>query len=541
MTMRQDQRGLMLRTSLVVAGLAMVVIGVTLASDPHRCSLVLTGLAVLGGAATWRLAQPGSAAAYWSNAVLAVLLWLAAGVWVVVEPEPFAPSPDLKLRLELLLPTLVSVAFALRGVRAVLRSKRSRMILLFQHVFAAMLLLTSAVGAELLAGALVPPWPMRELRPVAVDGVWPPRSGSHLNSWSMRDVERTIEKPPGVRRVLFVGDSFMEGLFCANSIAGYTEQQLVNDGCDDIQCVTLGVVATNPEHYLYRMRSVGLKLSPDAVIVFVYAGNDFVPVGYGERALRLIAERPLPSILGAVMPRLTWLLTERLRLSEHSRAASKDSAGKFDRLQEIAALPYEDGMEELTEFVSQHYWREIEYTYGAGLSSELIGKALRLGGAALWQELQPRDRDREYLVGYRVLQIANRGLMVVSDRPRPKLTAHVSPKYLNATASYIEQMAADLEPLGIPLRVCLIPLADNVDPHYREFWRPWYEGADDPGRRAHRIALRERLTAEGFDVVDLTDVLDGVPGAYHTLDKHWTEKGHALAAARVAEIIRALF
>jgi hypothetical protein len=90
----------------------------------------------------------------------------------------------------------------------------------------------------------------------------------------------------------------------------------------------------------------------------------------------------------------------------------------------------------------------------------------------------------------------------------------------------------------VPLVVFLAPVG-TVDPEYVDFWSPWPAQLSFHVMQALRTdRLARRLHEEGFSVVDLREVLEGVPGTYRLTDAHWTEKGHELVAERVLPEVR---
>jgi hypothetical protein len=149
-------------------------------------------------------------------------------------------------------------------------------------VFGAILLVVTLVGIEVLSSYFVPAWPARAINPrepaLARTMSAPFRNQPWLadpdNSWGMRDIERTIAKTPGMRRAVFVGDSFVESRYTPLSLPAAVQQRL--PASDRIEAVNLGVAATDPRSYYYRIRDVALQLEADAVLLFLYAGNDFV-------------------------------------------------------------------------------------------------------------------------------------------------------------------------------------------------------------------------------------------------------------------------
>jgi len=59
------------------------------------------------------------------------------------------------------------------------------------------------------------------------------------------------------------------------SVPAAVERRLTSSA-DRIEAVNLAVAATDPRSYYYRIRDVALNIQPDAVLLFIYAGNDFV-------------------------------------------------------------------------------------------------------------------------------------------------------------------------------------------------------------------------------------------------------------------------
>ena len=87
-----------------------------------------------------------------------------------------------------------------------------------------------------------------------------------------------------------------------------------------MEAINFGVLGTGPQHYYYRIRDVALPLRPDVIMVVVYAGNDFIATPFDPKAIPpFIDELPLPSVLGTLAPRTTWLTVNRLGLSEVAR------------------------------------------------------------------------------------------------------------------------------------------------------------------------------------------------------------------------------
>ena len=386
--------------------------------------------------------------------------------------------------------------------------------LVFFSVFLWSLLLEGA------SAFFVPPWPARELRPTLYLQRHAEEFGKRFNSWGLIDDERALKKPLGKKRILFIGDSFLENPFLSTTLSAEVCENLKTKSPSEFECINLGVSATGPAQYLYRLKNIGLRLQPDIVLLFLFEGNDYV-----DRELRafpwpLIAERPLPSLLGFGLPRSTWLLVHRLRLSEFGRG-SKQLPDEFRWLKAIANMPYERGVAELSEHMKKNYFPQMQ--------TSDIESILRRGGPLFWQELSVRNQDQEFLQAWQIRLVLKRAL----EKPYEYQVS----KAAKATGSYLEAVRDILQKANVPLAVFFIPMAENVDLAYREFWAPWYEGKTEPSLSEITEFLKVKLAQEETPAINLTDVLKGIPDTYRKFDGHWNEKGQQIAAGKIVKYL----
>jgi hypothetical protein len=397
---------------------------------------------------------------------------------------------------------------------------------LFVVVYGFILLVTTLAGIEFLASFLVPNWPARALRSVEVSAS--PQLG--INSWGMRDRERAISRASGIEaRVVVVGDSFVENYASRLSLPAAIEQYFLAEGKTAPEVVNLGVSGTGPPSYYFRLKEVGLAMTPDAIILIFYSGNDFVSSqdSYSSWSFPpLIDESPGRALLGAIMPRTNWLLVNRLRLSEflHLNGIVENEA---DVLSRAIHLPPQQRLDSLTRHIKTFYYPNIPEARIA----EVIGRA----GPAFWRQFEEREVDREYLHGWMLNLLI--GWETNDDRDiarspedAPRL---VSRGEIDATASWLRAMNDAARSHRVPLIVALAPSA-IVDPAYVEFWAPWprFFSWNYLGDERHR-QLAAAPGGTDIHLVDLRLVLDGVSNTYRKLDGHWTEKGVAIVAERL--------
>ncbi|MCX7363621.1 MAG: hypothetical protein NTV97_17465 [Alphaproteobacteria bacterium] len=404
--------------------------------------------------------------------------------------------------------------------------------MLFSIVYGLILVAVTLAGVEILASFLVPPWPQRALRSVEVAAS--PQAG--INSWGMRDRERTIDKPAGVgSRVTIVGDSFVENHATRLSLPIAIEQKL-SAKASPIEVVSLGVSATGIASYYYRLKDVGLAMGSDAIVVLFYAGNDFVAANESFDSWNfppLIDESPGRAILGRIMPRTNWLLINRLRLSELLKG-NKGVENEVDTLIRAIRLPPDERVRALSRHVKTYYHPEMPEAQIA----EIIGRA----GPGFWQQFEERDVDREQLYGW-ILD-----LLVGKDIDRfaglsltPEDAARiVSREEIVATLSWLKAMNDVARARGVPLLLALAPVA-LVDPTFADFWKPWprFFGWNYLSDARH-TQLATALAGTDIHVVDLRADLAGIPNTYRKADAHWTEKGLDIVASRLTREIEAL-
>jgi hypothetical protein len=301
-----------------------------------------------------------------------------------------------------------------------------------------------------------------------------------------------------------------------------------------IEAVNLGVGATDPRSYYYRARDVALKLSPDALLVFIYAGNDFVAADAGYSSWpAFIDESPGGAVIGSLMPRTNWLLVNRFRLSGLLRGEPPppDEGGL---LHEYARAPTAEAAERLVRHVKRYYY--------PNLPDERIREVLTRGDGRFWRVAQDNRVEQEYLFGWELDILVNwetRDFEVPKNREdAPRL---IAPGQVEATLSWIEGIEKLARARKVPLAVFLVPVG-SVDPDYAEFWKPWpraYSWNYICDELQSRLATA--LGKTGIRFVDLREALDGIPGTYRKLDGHWSRKGEEIVAARVTQELGAMF
>jgi hypothetical protein len=414
--------------------------------------------------------------------------------------------------------------------------------LAFGGIFAAILLAVTLAGIEFLAAFYTPSWPARAMNPrepapvrvLSAPFKNQPWLADPDNSWGMRDKERTVTKPPGTFRAVFVGDSFVESRFTPLSLPAAVEQRLTAKP-RTVEAINLGVGATDPRSYYYRIRDVALELQPDAVLLFIYAGNDFMAPDEGYSVWpRWIDESAGGSIVGTIMPRTNWLLVNRLDLAAFFRSTSTAPANDEAMLFAAITAPPEERLKRIVSYVKTYHFPDTP--------EERLAEILSRGDNRYFDIALPHDGgEQEYLLDWMfdtLMSWETRDFEVAKNRQ--DVERLMGTRHVDATFSWIEATDRLLRKRGVPLVVFLVPMG-SVDPDYVEFWKPWPRAYSwNYICEEWQSRLASALAKAGIHHVDLTDSLANVAGTYRKLDGHWSQKGEAIVADRVERELKSL-
>ncbi len=99
--------------------------------------------------------------------------------------------------------------------------------------------------------------------------------GTPTNALGFRDAEVAVAKPPGVFRILGIGDSFVFSVvpYEYNFLTLLENQLRSRHGA--VEVVNMGIPKTGLEDYLALFVHEGLRLDPDMLLLFFFVGNDF--------------------------------------------------------------------------------------------------------------------------------------------------------------------------------------------------------------------------------------------------------------------------
>jgi hypothetical protein len=116
------------------------------------------------------------------------------------------------------------------------------------------------LGWKLVAGARK--WYTSEEKPYLIE----------INSKGLRDREHTYDKPAGMFRILFLGDSFVFGSGGVEYGRRFTE--LLESWAPQVEVINAGVPGYSPDQEFLFLQSEGYRYQPDLVVVGLFR-NDF--------------------------------------------------------------------------------------------------------------------------------------------------------------------------------------------------------------------------------------------------------------------------
>lgn len=90
-----------------------------------------------------------------------------------------------------------------------------------------------------------------------------------VNSMGLRDYEMSLAKEEGIKRILFLGDSFTQGIGVGlEETMAKKLEEILNDRPDgQFETINGGIAASAPAHQLAFLTSVGISFNPDLAII----------------------------------------------------------------------------------------------------------------------------------------------------------------------------------------------------------------------------------------------------------------------------------
>src|SRR5262245_31634234 len=323
-----------------------------------------------------------------------------------------------------------------------------------------------------------------------------------VNSAGVRDREHSLDKPPGVRRVALLGDSFLEALQVPfeQSVTSLLEHRLSR-----AEVMSFGVSGTGTARQYLALRHYALPYKPDVVVLFFFAGNDI-----SDNSARLQGKPYLP--YPAVTP------TGKLARNPSGEPLFTPFADQSSRLSAVTAILKDN-------------WKSYRFV------RELVDKSPEVNRVLF--QLKLTSTPPEAVNAPTAEQFGFYEIYRSQLRPEWAEAWDVTQELILAT-----RKAAVSN--GSQFLVVLVPAAWEV---YAEHWEavlqrlPAMRDASlDLERPSKRLAAF--LTANDVAFVNLLPefrrAASDSPPLYVKDDAHWTFEGHRLATKAVAENLEAM-
>lgn len=235
------------------------------------------------------------------------------------------------------------------------------------------------------------------------------RSREPLNSAGYRDIEHTKEKPPGVRRALFLGDSFTYGvgILLDDTYAKRTERGLSVARSEPWESIVMAVPGIDSEQERRIFEDEGLPYSPD-LVVLGYVLNDAEDAGAAEQRrarewTEAEAEKHNPplwrdsALLSLIASRLHATRENRARIRNHLdlyREGQPGFASAKKSIDAMAELCRQKGIPFVV-VVFPLFANPLDGRYPFASIHEKVGAVVRSAGATL-VDLLPYYRGMDW-------------------------------------------------------------------------------------------------------------------------------------------------
>lgn len=399
-------------------------------------------------------------------------------------------------------------------------------------------------------------------------------SYNHLG-WRDKDWGRKTGK-----RIMLVGDSFLEKM--SSRTLGQRLQPLLDARVGGAEVVSLGQAGTGPPLYRSRLMQGGFDLSPDLVVVFLFAGNDFDTaytyspyvhplLTVSEKAAERVArEEDIPA---GAKKRLADMVGQSFR----SRDRFKARFSGEDYARHAVQAAYQYGLAYSPtwspEYPNFSRWNIVNRTVDLLRMIQAIGH----GGnttenrvsAGKFEAVFSLPREERLDAMEKVLaEMLNREQAEVEERlsrmsdsfraelieeyesayylikaleysfegppERPTVSAAELDRVAREYARLFSDMAASASSHNASILFVIIPEASVGDADFRESWMPVYNYAEH--FRVQTAIARRSVSLLNDDalLLDLHDYPQALRGGYWTFDGHWNERGNSAVAEIIA-------
>jgi len=296
-----------------------------------------------------------------------------------------------------------------------------------------------------------------------------------FNSMGLRGEEVAPARSPGVPRVLFLGDSFVEGKQVGEKeVLTAVLQALAADEGRPLEVINAGVAGYGTGEELILWQRLGRRLNPDLVLIGFYP-ND-VRNNADRRLFELKEGRPAQA-REPPLPKVRWIYDARRYLSSHSHLYMLGNLA----LDELAA--------------------------GRRAEARDRGQSPQAGEPLEAEEVFARIPSRQVEEGWRL------------------------------TLALLEELRSQVEAAGARFAVVVFPTRFQVDDAlWEEHARKIGLEPDQYDLRIPQRALGQWSAAAGVTLLDLLEPFrsGNVSNTfYYRLDAHWNPAGHRLAAESI--------
>lgn len=114
-----------------------------------------------------------------------------------------------------------------------------------------------------------------------------------LNLYGFRDGQWTIKKPAGMKRVMFMGDSFMEGAMASDDYTipeGF--KNTAEEAGERYDTMNMGIQAMGLTGYMFLMADAVPVFKPDVVFIVFFENDFFEPVEFNPQLMEGRLEYP---------------------------------------------------------------------------------------------------------------------------------------------------------------------------------------------------------------------------------------------------------
>jgi len=345
----------------------------------------------------------------------------------------------------------------------------------------------------------------------------------NYNLEGFRQEELNFKKDQQRKRILFIGDSFVEGY--GVEVDQRFSSLFASKVQNKLDVINIGQLATNPDTYLDNLITFGIALKPDLVVMTLFIGNDFM----GGRDYKILTDYKVD-------------LSIKEESNKNTRYIKQIITFRYTRelANEAFVKDYKPEMQK--RFVKGNFW---DLYFNKKISKSFYIEASKVSEDELDKVVSTFNQTlvKNYYDGKIIPTLLLEGIKNKVKHSDDEEYSYTEEDYIN-TLKIIKEINKVLKENDIKLIVIVLPDINQVYPEkFKTMLKKDFDMDVLPSRLLQLGDIKTRIikdmTKKDISTLDVTGALRKADNmTYHLYDQHMNEYGHKVVSDELIKFMQ---